>query len=182
MPALQMNTPVSSMSLGEERPATEWFGCANLNAWRQLTTPEILFVTNSPRQSLVHAVRQFEAFHDGWLGQGTKGISVETIERVLSAAETMKHVDDLPNPELTPNTNGTVSMEWESKRGEVYIEFGKTRVSGFIRISNETPQYFKDMNSLPETIFDEIRSQLFPSSGSVSITFQGAGMNGYTFA
>ncbi|MBL8574947.1 MAG: hypothetical protein JNM13_14820 [Hyphomicrobiaceae bacterium] len=40
-------------------------------------------------------------------------------------------------PELTPNSNGTISFEWSSHAGEAYIEIGRSRYVGSIRAYGE---------------------------------------------
>ncbi len=69
-------------------------------------------------------------------GRGVRKVAEEMTDKVGIVAVLLEQLDGLPNPELTPNANGTISLEWESDRGEVYIEFGKTRISGFLRIED----------------------------------------------
>ncbi len=36
-------------------------------------------------------------------------------------------------PEISPTSNGTISLEWESGDGDAYLEIGRTRFSGHIQ-------------------------------------------------
>lgn len=131
------------------------------------------------RREIVQTANSFSQLKPGWLGAGSYGISKETIKRVVALADTLERVDGLPNPELTPNVNGTISLEWESARGEAYFELGKTRLSAFIRIEEEPTQYIEDVDSLPASFFVRMRDVLYPSSQSHSITASGTGLNSY---
>jgi hypothetical protein len=101
------------------------------------------------------------------------------MEKVSAVARQLEPIDALPNPEITPNANGTISLEWESNRGEVYIEFGKTRISGFLRVEDSPTLYFKDVSSLQPSFYTEIRDLLYPSAQTYSITDPGAAFDSY---
>lgn len=139
-------------------------------------------VARSVRQEMFEDICAFRTLQDGWLGPGSYGIPTETADRVSAVAHMLTGVEGLPNPELTPTQNGTISFEWESDRGEVYVEFGKTRVNGFLRVEDLPTQYFADVNSLQPTFYTEIRDFLYPSAKTYSITAIGTGIDGNSVA
>lgn len=136
----------------------------------------------SLRQGMFNDIHAFRQLEDGWLGPGSHGIPKETADYVTNVTHMLSQVAGLPNPELTPTQNGTISFEWESGRGEVYVEFGKTRISGFVRVDDSPTQYFADVNSLQPTFYTEIRDMLYPSAKTYSISAIGAGFDGNSVA
>lgn len=139
-------------------------------------------ISRSVRQEMFKDICAFRNLQDGWLGPGSHGIPTETADRVSTVTHMLTGVEGLPNPELTPTHNGTISFEWESDRGEVYVEFGKTRISGFMRVEDLPTQYFADVNSLQPTFYTEIRDLLYPSTKTYSITALGTGIDGNSVA
>ncbi len=134
---------------------------------------------HSIRQTMIDDAVAFRSLHDGWLGPGSQKIAEEVTDKVRAVALLLEQIDGLPNPELTPNANGTISLEWENDRGEVYIEFGKTRISGFLRIEDAPTVYFKDVSSLQSSFYAEIRDLLYPTMHTYSITIPGATFDSY---
>ena len=132
------------------------------------------------RQSMLDDIHSFRSLEDGWLGPGSQRIPVETAEKVKTVADLLGRVEGLPNPDLTPTQNGTISLEWASSRGEVYVEYGKTRISGFLRIEDSPTIYFKDVNSLQPSFYTEVRNMLYPSAQTHSITTIGMTIDGNT--
>ncbi len=179
---LTVNPPVQQCSISLDVQPPEWYGCLNQDFWRQRPNSISLYVLASIRQEMVLTLDRFRNLGDGWLGPGTKQIPNETVDRVISIANALGGVDGLPNPEVTPNGNGTISLEWEVPSGEVYVEFGRTRVSGFARVGDHPTGYFNDLSNLPDSFLREVRAQLYPPLQTTSVTFQGAEMNGYTVA
>ena len=139
-------------------------------------------VARSFRQEMFNDICAFRKLEDGWLGPGSHGIPRETADNVVNVTHILSGVEGLPNPELTPTQNGTISFEWESGRGEVYVEFGKTRISGFVRVDDLPTQYFADMNSLQPSFYTEVRDMLYPSAKTYSITTVGAAFDGNSLA
>jgi hypothetical protein len=133
----------------------------------------------SVRQAMIDDIAAFRSLHDGWLGIGSQKIPEETANKLDAVTHLLEQLEGLPNPELTPNANGTISLEWESDRGAVYVEFGKTRISGFLRIEDSPTKYFRDISSLPLSFYTAIRDLLYPSAQSYSVTFAGATFDSY---
>ena len=66
-----------------------------------------------------------------WDGYGALRIHPDTIANAKRAVERLwKHI---PAADITPNPNGTMSLEWESDRGTAYLELGRTKFSFYIK-------------------------------------------------
>ncbi len=77
--------------------------------------------------------------HDNWDGYGgipTEESCYKNVELFLNAA------DNFPEADIYPNPNGTISIEWENQKGEVYLEIGNTR---FILIISQTDEKNSEM-------------------------------------
>ena len=68
----------------------------------------------------------------GWDGDDALPISHETKQNALHALGILKIV--IPDTEITPNSNGTLSFEWETELGFGYLEIGKTKYSFYVKM------------------------------------------------
>lgn len=62
---------------------------------------------------------------DGWAGSDSLAPKAQTVENVRTLLET--HLRYLPFPDITPNENGTVSLEWPRDPGYILLEIGLTK-------------------------------------------------------
>lgn len=76
---------------------------------------------------------------DGWHGNGSLQVGSVVLKRTREAAEVISKIEGLSGPYISPNPQGTISLEWESDRGSVYVEIGRTRVAAFIDIAGQEP-------------------------------------------
>ena len=83
------------------------------------------------RQAALDAIEDFSKFEKDWDGYGALPIH----ERVIKSAKyyITSLPDRFPCPDLTPDPNGTISMEWETREGIAHLELGKTRYSLYIK-------------------------------------------------
>jgi hypothetical protein len=80
---------------------------------------------------------------DNWDGHGSVGMSPEVRDNALSLALRLtSRYPALPDPDVFPNFNGTISFEWESHSGEAYLEVGRGQFGGHIRLSNGWTKFF----------------------------------------
>jgi hypothetical protein len=82
------------------------------------------------------AIRQ--AFAEwNWDGYGALPVGDETKKNALGA---LNHLETLTHsPEITSNSNGTLSFEWETSRGFGQLEIGRTRYSFYVQPHNGSP-------------------------------------------
>ncbi|MGH8548680.1 MAG: hypothetical protein ACRERU_08815, partial [Methylococcales bacterium] len=83
------------------------------------------------RTLALQTIDQFGMMDDGWDGYGAVQIHAVTCKNCSQFLNSLP--DNYPFPELTPNSNGTISMEWESQHGSASLEIGKTRYSFYIK-------------------------------------------------
>lgn len=79
-------------------------------------------------QSQLQKITELQA---NWDGYGGLPIHSDTAVNAKAALE----VFQLANitPEITPNSNGTISFEWASSKGRAHVEVGKIRFVGILR-------------------------------------------------
>ena len=120
---------------------------------------------------------EFRHLSDGWNGPNSVGVLAEVLSRVELALHVVKSIPTLPEPELTPTNHGTISLEWASKHAEVYIEVGKTRMSGFIKGEGGRLTLLSGMKPTEETFFRSLSEMLSPTAGTTvsSVRFASAG-------
>ena len=68
---------------------------------------------------------------DNWDGYGGLPISKGAVANARAALSSL--LAAVPLPDITPNPNGTISMEWETERGVAHLEVGATRFSFFLQ-------------------------------------------------
>ena len=68
---------------------------------------------------------------ENWDGYGGTSVHADTAASAKHALKAFLSRDLFPD--LVPNSNGTISFEWTSARGEAVVEIGRTRYVGVIR-------------------------------------------------
>lgn len=66
-----------------------------------------------------------------WDGYGAEPIDQLVMQNSRGALLTM--LKTVPLPEIYPNTNGTMTFEWESSKGVAHLELGTERYSYFLK-------------------------------------------------
>lgn len=92
--------------------------------------------------ALVTAENQIEKFGrmpEGWDGYGALPISIVTKHNSLEALRGVSVYP--PAPEITPNSNGTLSFEWETELGVAHLELGQTRLSFYVNLVSGDPVF-----------------------------------------
>lgn len=74
---------------------------------------------------------------DNWDGYGAIRIGPETTRNAKSALNKLHRF--APIPDITPNPNGTISLEWESAEGFGHLEIGRTKFSFYIKPRSGQP-------------------------------------------
>jgi hypothetical protein len=77
------------------------------------------------------AIEDLAYVEPNWDGYDALAISAETKRNALNAQRTLETV--APPPSVIPNSNGTLSFEWETERGIGHLEIGRTRYSFYVR-------------------------------------------------
>jgi hypothetical protein len=103
---------------------------------------------------------------DGWYGVGSVSVSESVLGRARQTAKIIAGVRGLGAPEITPTPNGTVSFEWETENTSVYIEIGRTRMNGFLKVAGDEATILPSAGELPKVFFQGLSELLAPSRGS----------------
>ena len=98
-------------------------------------------------------LEHFRAFGTGWDGYGAKPINATVIDNVYSILSSLAPAFTV-SPDIVPNPNGTISLEWESDFGYAMLEIGKTRISFYAKPTRG-----------PVTRFDGEMVTFLPSTG-----------------
>jgi hypothetical protein len=110
-------------------------------------------------------LRQINALPENWDGYGGASVHSDTAlnaHRALSAL-----LLTVPVPEIIPNSNGTVSFEWQSPLGHANLEIGLTRFSFFVALSpGPTIPLDGAASSVPDVLGSVISALLFPQRGA----------------
>ncbi len=102
-----------------------------------------------------------------WDGYNALPIKVQTTQNVKAALNIFRNI--IPFPDLTPNPNGTISLEWETTFGNAHLEIGKTNFGLFI-IPNQGKTVYFDSELINTTdnlwlmIAISILSYLYPTA------------------
>ena len=65
-----------------------------------------------------------------WDGYGAPPIAAEALEKARVLWSRLSKI--LPQPDVVPNPNGTISFEWESDKGWANIEIGKKSFAVYV--------------------------------------------------
>lgn len=110
---------------------------------------------------------------DGWDGYGGLAVTKESRAHVRKMIAIAPH--GLRGPDITPTSNGTIAVEWQSGQGEAFLEVGCTRYSGHIQPKDGTTIYLQGQLSTQaeETVATKqvlavIKQLLYGASGANS--------------
>lgn len=81
------------------------------------------------KQRIARQLKEIGEFKQGWDGEGAEPFTQNTLVHALSALSEI--VDATAAPDIVPNVNGTISMEWETPKGYAHLEIG-TRCFSFL--------------------------------------------------
>ena len=88
-------------------------------------------------ESIKREIAALALLQEDWDGYGAARIQNQTVTNAQIAADLVLRT--APMPDITPNPNGTISMEWESKMGVAYLEIGKTQYSCYVSRQAKEP-------------------------------------------
>ena len=126
-------------------------------------------------QCLLAHIKSLKGLPENWDGYGADGISGKVVTCTLFIISLINspQYQALPLPEISPETNGTISMSWESSKGEAYLEIGETRYAGYIQcVTGQKPSLIDSRMSEDSTpifkVFEDILRRLYSPNDTVS--------------
>ena len=130
-----------------------------------LVLPETILVRVEALGAEVE-LSKFEALPANWDGYGADRIDAQSVKNARAALKVLRAA---PAPELTPNPNGTISMEWETPSGLAHLEVGKTRYSFYVKPSGGDASVIDgDARNVPNGLGTVISAVLYPPVRSVA--------------
>lgn len=161
------------MTIFESTQASTSVSLFQFGAEAQLTVPPYLgfarqvqlrpsFYQEFAAHQLLHHLKDLG---EDWDGYGAAPIHADTILNAHRALS--EFLLSVPVPEIVPNSNGTVSFEWETSLGSANIEIGLTRFSFYLKPSHG-PIIPVDgsSNEIPPVLGSVISALLFPATGA----------------
>jgi len=115
-------------------------------------------------------IAEIASLPEGWDGYGAIRIGKETLQNAKNAINELHSF--APSPDITPNTNGTISLEWESDEGYGHLEIGRTKFSFYIKPVAGQPIFADgDADNIGANIGLWVSKMLFPVQyGAETIT------------
>jgi len=114
-------------------------------------------------------IEEFSKLEKNWDGYGALPVTAESrlfAQGFLAVAPTV-----MLSPEISPTSNGTIGLEWQSREGEAYLEIGRTRYSGHIQPRNGTTIYIEGQSArLGQEEIAVITQLLYAASGAEAFT------------
>ena len=120
----QIQFPLRAQNMSAFQSVVDWSSREVANRYRTRFDNE----SRAAARSLVKAI---EALTDDWDGYGAERVSDEVVGYAFSVLEILPQA--LRNPDITPNSNGTISFEWESSSAKAHLELGKINFSLFVK-------------------------------------------------
>lgn len=122
--------------------------------------------------------------HADWDGYGAEEICKECIDNAKSIISALPA--NVPPPDIFPNTNGTITLEWEADAGIFSIEIGKESFSSFIDASSGIRYCHEPYaQGMPDFVNLAIRElfpqQVVPAITSFTISRDKNGSQGFIF-
>lgn len=112
-------------------PAQHWWA----RAFESLQPgSSLLFEQEKPHREL----DELANLPDNWNGEGAVRISPRIVARTRSILTSI--IVDHPRPELTPNPNGTISLEWDCANRFLHLEIGERDFSILLGQEGNPPQ------------------------------------------
>ena len=117
--------------------ATRYLAAAKAAArTRRLSNPSLRVEEANARASL----QLIESLQTGWDGYGAAPISTSVRVNAWHAFNQFSNAQLIP--EISPNSNGTVSLEWEVNGVAAHFQVGRTTYSMYIRPAEGKTRYF----------------------------------------
>jgi hypothetical protein len=91
------------------------------------------------RQSAIAAIQSMKSLRENWDGYGAASIPAHISNTAATFVSSL--AAHIPTPEVSANSNGTISLEWENERGRAHLEIGITKYSLYFRRPQGIPLY-----------------------------------------
>lgn len=110
-------------------------------------------------------IAELGALGDDWDGYGAAAISSAAVRNAKQWFCGLANAGE--QPEINPNTNGTISFEWETSQGNAHLEIGDSEYSFYLVTQTGQPFFLKGPveESTATYIGDLVYKTLYKKSG-----------------
>jgi hypothetical protein len=116
------------------------------------------------------ALEEISTLEDDWDGYGALAPTTESYTHVKLFLAGVGQ--EIPAPDVSPTSNGTINLEWQSNEGLAFLEVGQTRYSGHIQPRRGVTIFFEgQLSQLQESFATQqvlamVKQFLYGASGS----------------
>ncbi|MCB1849269.1 MAG: hypothetical protein KDI83_00490 [Gammaproteobacteria bacterium] len=156
------------LQIGTETQQSHYEMVLSPEAWTKIKSP--LLKSFDVRVVQPEAIDRTEAFdqlrsianlQENWDRYGAERVCDECIKNAKSIISSLPSF--VPSPDIFPNPNGTVTLEWDEDVGSFSIELGKEEFSSFVDFEGKQ-RYYKGHFELGLAEFaDSALQALFPT-------------------
>ena len=111
------------------------------------------------RSSVLERLDELERLEAGWDGYGADPIDSACLDNVRAIIERLFSLQ-APQPDVTPTTYGTISLDWEIDGTTLCVEVGNERYSAFLEMADgelETEEGVVSRQVLPPLLEKALR-------------------------
>lgn len=125
------NTTINSVSY-DTPPAFEQASSSLTSSGKPMISDSPIKANTYELLLALELIQEFSRLPENWDGYGALPISPEAVGAASIAARSLYSI--APAAEIFPNSNGTITFEWESPRGLANLEIGKSRFSFYLQL------------------------------------------------
>jgi hypothetical protein len=117
-------------------------------------------------------LREIAGLNADWDGYGAEPIDTLAMANTRAALETLK--SQLPLPDIAPETNGTITLEWSADRGRAHLEIGSERFALRIVPRQGVPTFVDseiahwNLDHISAAILEQIYPRVYSKSLAIS--------------
>ena len=108
----------------------------------------------SEANSLIEIILSFKTLHESWDGYGALPLEAKSASNAVYLITKLSDKVKSKISNVYPNSNGTISFEWENYVGERLVtEIGNGTMSYYLKLNSYTPKFMNDVSFDDESIF-----------------------------
>lgn len=120
-------------------------------------------------ESKLKEISDLSLLDPGWDGDGSCAVRQETIRSAMRFLNIGHNIMPIEDVDISPNSNGTVGMEWRTANGFAYVEVGMSTFGWLVKTAEEA--WPVDIVGNTEDINDDFIRHLF--SKTKALLFDG---------
>lgn len=106
------------------------------------------------------ALDEIESLEDNWDGEGSLAPTAEIVDATRRIVQATSGI--LPRPEITPNDNGTITIEWRAQADYASLEVGSTSFAFMMQFDRTRTRFLNGrLGDLDASMAVEVDDALF---------------------